>query len=1017
MKCETLRWTCAVLFALSLAFAAVAQPLQLVSTANASLAAAGGGGDSLNPILSADGRYVLFASSANNLVTNSSGNPFPVSSPPALNVYLRDRASGTTTLVSVNLAGTSGDNASSVPRQISTNGQFVLFESCAGDLVAGQSNTWSQVLLRDLAANTTTLISVATNGAAGNGVSRESVMTPDARFVAFVSEANNLTPGDTNRIPDVFVRDTHGGVTTLVSVGAVSTSFSGSAAPVITPDGRWVAFFSSATNLVAGAPADTAVPQNIGEVYVRDMVQGTTVWASSYASNALFALGLTNAISYNQVISDDGQFVAYEAKQRSSPTAPQAAILRYRVADGVTDVIQTNAAGTATGYEAVTRNLDMTPDGRFVAYVANAAGNSGTNTSINVWDAQNGTNIVASTDASGSVPLTAVCDLPMLDSSGRFVAFTCTAALTTNAVIGNALSGPCHLYVRDLEADVPQLVDADPDGVGAMLARATAPSLSADGRFVAFESRDTSLVANDRNHAYDVFLRDLRTNTVELVSVRHPSLPGWSANDASAGSISVSADGSRVAFASDADNLVANDTNGWRDVFVHDLSTGTNLLVSADASNQTSGNGFSSEPAISADGGSVAFSSSAGNLVSGDANNAQDVFIRDLTAQRTELVSINKTGTGPGNASSYAPAVSATGRYVLFRSKATDLATGYYTGENLFLRDRQLGTNYALTTSGVITNAATPDLRYIAYVSSTFYLYVWDSQAGRVIYTNLLATTVSALGISPDGRRIVYAGSSSQLKVLDRIANTNGVVNTAAASPYFPSHIGLQFSTNGQFVAYSMNVGTASSPTNAVYVCDLLWGTNLLVSRSFRPAQLAGGSSDSPAISPDGRFVAYRSVATNIVAAASNGVANLLLYDSLSGTNTLLTAGRYGSVATDAPALSPTFSAGGATLVFCSWAWDLAPNDFNAGADAFAYDLSGLINAFAIQIIPPAASGDPWTITWAVSPGRNYAVEYKDDLREPEWHDLGSPITILGSQASATDPVLTTARFYRVLSF
>jgi Tol biopolymer transport system component len=725
---------------------------------------------------------------------------------------------------------------------------------------------------------------------------------------------------------------------------------------------------------------------------------------------------MTDASSYNHVISDDGQFVAYEANQRSSGTAPQAVILRYHVADGVTDVIHTNAAGTAAGYEAVTRNLDMTPDGRFVAYVANATGNSGTNTSVNVWDAQNGTNIVASTDLSGSVPLTAVCDLPMLDSSGRFIAFTCTAALTTNAVIGNALSGPCHLYVRDLQANVPQLVDADPDGVGAMLAEATAPSLSADGRFVAFESRDTSLVANDRNHAYDVFLRDLWTNTVELVSVQHPSLPCWSANDVSVGSISVSADGSRVAFASDADNLVANDTNGWRDVFVHDLSSGTNLLVSADASNQTSGIGFSSEPAISADGGWVAFSSSASNLVSGDANNAQDVFIRDLTAQRTELVSINKTGAGPGNAASYTPAVSATGRYVLFRSKATDLATGSYSGTNLFLRDRQLGTNYALTTLGLTTSATTPDLRYIAFVASgSSALYVWDSQAGHAIYTNYVGAG-SPLGISPDGRRILYA-SGSQLKVLDRVANTHGVVNAAAASPYFPSHIGLQFSTNGQLVAYSMNVGTASSPTNAVYVCDLLRGSNLLVSRSFRPAQLAGGSSDSPAISPDGRFVAYRSLATNIVPAASNGVANLLLYDSLNGTNMLLTASRYGSVATLAPALSPTFSASGATIVFCSWAWDLAPNDFNAGADAFAYDLSGLINAFAIQILPPAASGGSWTITWPVSAGRNYEVEYKDGLNDPEWHDLGSPITILGPQASATDPVLTTARFYRVLAF
>src|SRR5208282_5459283 len=201
-------------------FPASANPLQLISLRDPSLAPAqGGNGDSGPGIISPDGRYVLFSSAANNLALTVNSNPIPVLIPPRSNVYLRDRTNGTTTLVSVNLTGTGGGNGDSFATGISSNGQYALFESSASDLVAGDTNNVTDVFVRDLVNGTNILVSVSTNGGFGNGNSGSAVMTPDGRYVAFVSSASNLVTGDSNGIPDIFVRDMQLGTTTLASPG------------------------------------------------------------------------------------------------------------------------------------------------------------------------------------------------------------------------------------------------------------------------------------------------------------------------------------------------------------------------------------------------------------------------------------------------------------------------------------------------------------------------------------------------------------------------------------------------------------------------------------------------------------------------------------------------------------------------------------------------------------------------------------------------------------------------------
>jgi Tol biopolymer transport system component len=658
-----------VVFSICFGFSTASASLQLVSLRDPSFTApAGGNGDSGLSIISADGRFVLFASTANNLTLTNNNNSVL---PRRLNVFLRNRTNDTTTLVSVNMAGTGGGNGDSFPTGISTNGQFALFESSAGDLVANDTNNVSDIFVRDLVNGTTTLVSVGTNGTSGNGVSRGSVITPDGRYVAFVSASSNLVVVDTNNIADVFVRDLQAGTTTLASVGAVTNSnplsASSSESPEITPDGRYVVFYSTATNLVPNV--NTA-----GEIYVRDLIAGKTIWASTNA-RAIYqsVTGGPNVVSCNYNISDDGQFVAFEVcTNLPSGSSARGVILRYSLQTGLTDTINTNAhvplLSFVPSFEKI-HDLAMTPDGRFTAFVGNVSAN---NTAIYLWDAQSGTNTLVSANLGNTGQASGICESPAVSSNGRFVAFISTA---TNSVT-NTLAGDCHVYIRDMQAAVTQLLDTDTNGNGVGVNLTMVPTLSADGSVATFES--ANLPGDDRKLNYDVFARDLTAGTTGLISAHDPALPSQTPDGISGlTSFSVSSNGRFVAFYSDADDVAPNDTNtnGFRNVFVRDLALGTNILVSVNT-NGISGDGISTDPTISAAGRYAAFTSEADDLVAGDTNRAQDVFIRDLQNGATTLVSFSTDGIHPGNGDSFSPQISAGGRYVLFHSKASNLAAG-----------------------------------------------------------------------------------------------------------------------------------------------------------------------------------------------------------------------------------------------------------------------------------------------------------------------------------------------------
>jgi Tol biopolymer transport system component len=337
------------------------------------------------------------------------------------------------------------------------------------------------------------------------------------------------------------------------------------------------------------------------------------------------------------------------------------------------------------------------------------------------------------------------------------------------------------------EATASQLERASVNTAGVQANRYSfETSVSSDGRFVTFGSTASNLVAGDVNAAADVFLRDRVARTTERVSVRGDGVEPDGASFES----SVSSDGRFVAFASDASNLVASDHNGTTDVFVRDRALGRTERVSVGGGG-TEANGISSLCSLSANGRFVAFASTAPDLVAGDSNGVRDVFVRDRALGTTERVSVSGTGAA-GNAASGQPFVSADGRFVSFTSGASNLVGADTNGvSDVFLRDRAARTtqrvsvrsdsaqaNGASSESSISGNA-----RFVVFQSLASALVPGDANARTDIFVHDRATgattrvSVSSggaeangnsllgeqLGISADGRFVAFASGAGNL--------------------------------------------------------------------------------------------------------------------------------------------------------------------------------------------------------------------------------------------------------------
>jgi Tol biopolymer transport system component len=269
-----------------------------------------------------------------------------------------------------------------------------------------------------------------------------------------------------------------------------------------------------------------------------------------------------------------------------------------------------------------------------------------------------------------------------ISANGRFILFYSYA----NDLVPFDTNATSDIFLRDTLSNTTRLVSVNRTGVGVGDSYSIIPQMTPDARFVVFYSAARNLVANDANGRVDVFLRDMNSNVVELISVNRTG--SASANDDSYPD-GISDDGRYVAFDSYATDLHAADTTDISDFYVHDRLLGTNILCSAASGGSGAGNNDSYFGQISANGSAVVFSSYASNLVPGDTNGERDVFSYNLASGQAQLVSVNAGGNGSGNFGSSSASISADGRFVVFESDATDLLTNAAAGSNsdIFLRD------------------------------------------------------------------------------------------------------------------------------------------------------------------------------------------------------------------------------------------------------------------------------------------------------------------------------------------
>jgi Tol biopolymer transport system component len=518
------------------------------------------------PAVSADGRYVVFLSNVTNLAFNVVSNCF--------HIYCRDMQTGMTRLIDVASHNVGSANPLAAVPVMSSNGRDIAFECRGGGLADGDQNGMFNVYLRDQNTQTTELISprdASLVPRTGDGLSFAvpSGLSADGRKILFTSLANDLAPNDANGSADVFVYDAQSGTNALVNVGMDGNSAAGiSTNSVMSANGRFAAFVSTATNLVANNTNGAA------DLYLRDLEAGATTLVNVDSNGN--KLGTNGA--YSPVISQDGRYVAFLCKTNSSQPYPGT---YWRDTIAGQTVLLTNGSSA-------TRPSSMSADGQRVLFCCPTYG-------FCVWDAPARSNMVVATSSFyGTWPA-------VLSPSGDLYAYYAALALRFGKIGGTSISF----------------------NLANLLPTTNSSAWSVDGRFFTFVKGSAAVPNPSTNNVY---LCDVQSGTVTLVSTNAAhSGSGNGDSDWPA----ISGDGRFVVYRSFAADLVAGNVNPPPNIYLYDRFTGSNTVLTT-SSPALAWSLLNAKPAINGDGSVIVWQGLNLYLPASGQNRGLDVLAQTL---------------------------------------------------------------------------------------------------------------------------------------------------------------------------------------------------------------------------------------------------------------------------------------------------------------------------------------------------------------------------------------------------
>ncbi len=936
---------------------------------------------------------------------------------------------------------------------LSDDGRWLLLTSTSDGLTTNDLNAAADVFLFDRIVGRTSLVSATPGGFSGNGTSLASGMTPDAGQIAFLNRASNFATADTNGTWDVFVHELANGTNRLASPSSQGGSSAAAASePMLSADGHYVVFRSPAVDL---APNPFLLAFNL---YRRDLVEGRTEclttnlpfrplplqpiwrlgsWAASPDAHAIVFTGFavsgttaSNVVAWRNLVtgqysncsavlpaevrtpqvthsapavSPDTKFIAFRSEVKLAGTVQREALCLHQVDSGLTTLLSLRTNDTARQtFPASDFNAVLSADGHSVAYSAplptyQSSASIPTNgpSQAYLYDASSQTTRLLSTASDGITPANADAGEVRLTPDGRFVFFVSRA---TNLVAA-ATTEAIRLYMWSRETvgltAIGDLGEGDPDGRYV---------ISPNGQWVAFLAEN----AGARTVYY------LQTAEMAVTYARLPlaveessTARGWIGLQPAG----VSADGRYVALTAFPAGPLG-DSNHMQ-IHLHDTQTRTRQLLSRGVDGNLLG-AHPAPPVLSADGKQLLFASAATNLVAADINGAADFFVQTLpTGERRILRQAPLTAGAPAQA----PCLLSPDGGVAFVtflegtkpvSRLADVASGKFAvafpgvavGLPSFSRTGQkIAVSFGSSTP---TSGANPRIE-VHDVAAWLSGGIGPKSA---LWTSSLQAVEPVM--SADGSRVAFFNVSSTginaVVVMDWARNQ--LLFAKRFNQQIPSNLGL--SADGGFAVW-VSSGLLPGSPNQVWRANVEGNQIELLSVAPDGASEGNGNSKYAAISADGRYVAFASLASNLVADDTNCAKDVFLRDTQTGQTLLLSR----TVAGEAGAgwsLQPFFSANGNCLFFLSHAPDLAPGDYNQAVDLFKVEI--VSDSDLLVVIRHSLSSGQVELLWNAEAGKQYRIEFKDDLGVPAWTTL--PGTFTGESPVAVDAQGHPHRFFRV---